>query len=68
MLRFDWDERKNKNKRIKHGTWFEEAQSFFSDPHGCLFYDPEHEFSGKNAYRSSLLQGKQFRGRDYFCP
>jgi uncharacterized DUF497 family protein len=27
MLRFDWDERKNKSNRIKHGIWFEEAQS-----------------------------------------
>ena len=42
MLRFDWDERKNKSNRIKHGIWFEEAQSVFSDPHGRLFYDPEH--------------------------
>jgi uncharacterized protein len=29
MLRFDWDERKNKS-------------GVFSDPHGRLFYDPEH--------------------------
>ena len=36
------DERKNKSNRIKHGIWFEEAQSVFSDPHGRLFYDPEH--------------------------
>jgi uncharacterized DUF497 family protein len=42
MLRFDWDERKNKSNRIKHGIWFEEAQSVFSHPHGRLFYDPEH--------------------------
>jgi hypothetical protein len=42
MLRFDWGERKNKSNRIKHGIWFEEAQSVFSDPHGRLFYDPEH--------------------------
>jgi len=42
MLRFDWDERKNKSNRIKHGVWFEEAQSVFSDPHGRVFYDPEH--------------------------
>ena len=42
MLRFDWDERKNKSNRIKHAVWFEEAQSVFSDPHGRLFYDPEH--------------------------
>jgi len=42
MLRFDWDERKNKGNRTKHGIWFEEAQSVFDDPHGRLFYDPEH--------------------------
>jgi len=42
MLRFDWDERKNKSNRIKHGVWFEEAQSVFNDPLGRLFYDPEH--------------------------
>jgi len=42
MLRFDWDERKNKSNRIKHGIWFEEAQSVFNDLHGRLFNDPEH--------------------------
>lgn len=42
MLRFDWDEPKNKANRTKHGIWFEEALSVFSDPHGRLFYDPEH--------------------------
>ena len=42
MLRFDWDERKNKVNRTKHGVWFEEAQSVFSDPCARLFHDPEH--------------------------
>jgi uncharacterized protein len=42
MLRFDWDERKNKVNRTKHGVWFEEAQSIFSDPHARVFIDPEH--------------------------
>ena len=42
MLRFDWDEVKNKNNRIKHDVWFEEAQGVFDDPHGRLFGDPEH--------------------------
>jgi len=42
MLRFDWDERKNRGNRAKHGVWFEEAQSVFDDPHARLFYDPEH--------------------------
>ncbi len=42
MLRFDWNERKNTANRTKHGVWFEEAQSVFSDPRGRLFYDLEH--------------------------
>jgi uncharacterized DUF497 family protein len=42
MPRFDWDERKNRVNRTKHGIWFEEAQSVFHDPHARLFYDPEH--------------------------
>ena len=41
-MRFEWDEQKNKSNRTKHGIWFEEAQSVFCDPHGRLFYDPEH--------------------------
>ncbi len=42
MLRFAWDERKNRSNRAKHGVWFEEAQSVFSDPRGRVFDDPEH--------------------------
>jgi uncharacterized protein len=42
MLRFDWDERKNRGNRTKHGVWFEEAHSVFRDPHARLFDDPEH--------------------------
>ena len=41
-LRFDWDERKNRGNRVKHGIWFEEARSVFDDPHARLFHDPEH--------------------------
>jgi len=42
MLRFAWDERKNSRNRTKHGVWFEEAQTVFSDPQARLFHDPEH--------------------------
>ena len=42
MLRFAWDERKNRKNRKKHGIWFEEAQSVFSDAGGRVFGDPEH--------------------------
>src|SRR5580700_4903713 len=42
MLRFEWDEEKNRGNRTKHGVWFEEAQSAFRDPNARLFHDPEH--------------------------
>ena len=42
MLRFEWDERKNRTNRRKHGVWFEEAQSIFDDPRALLFPDPDH--------------------------
>src|SRR5258705_4784000 len=42
MLRFDWDEKKNRSNRSKHGIWFVEAQTVCDDPHGRLFVDPEH--------------------------
>jgi len=59
MLRFDWDERKNKSNRTKHGVWFEEAQSVFSDPHGRLFCDPEHS-EGEDRF---ILLGVSSAGR-----
>ena len=42
MLRFEWDEKKNRNNRSKHGIWFEEAQTVFDAPHSRVFVDPEH--------------------------
>jgi uncharacterized DUF497 family protein len=42
MLRFGWDERKNKANRKKHGIWFEEARTVFDDPRALLFSDPDH--------------------------
>jgi uncharacterized protein len=41
-LRFEWDERKNKANRQKHGVSFEEAQTAFADERGLLIDDPEH--------------------------
>lgn len=42
MLRFEWDERKNKSNRSKHGIWFEEAEQVFDDPAALRYFDPEH--------------------------
>ena len=42
MLRFEWDENKNRVNRAKHGIWFEEAQSVFDDPMSRVFLDQGH--------------------------
>ena len=42
LLRFEWDESKNKKNIRKHGVSFEEAQSVFFDEQALLIADPEH--------------------------
>ena len=42
MLRFDWDEKKNRSNQRKHGVSFEEAQSVFFDEDAREFPDPDH--------------------------
>jgi uncharacterized DUF497 family protein len=38
---FEWDESKNRSNFRKHGIWFEEAQTVWSDVHATEFHDPE---------------------------
>ena len=42
MIRFEWDEKKNRQNRKKHGVWFEEGAQVFDDPAAILFFDPGH--------------------------
>jgi uncharacterized DUF497 family protein len=42
MIRFDWDNRKNKANQKKHGISFEEAQTVFFDENALEFPDPDH--------------------------
>lgn len=41
-LRFEWDDRKSRENRRKHGVSFEEACTVFFDRHAVEFYDDEH--------------------------
>ncbi len=41
-LVFEWDERKNRGNRKKHGVSFEEARSAFVDENARVLPDPEH--------------------------
>ncbi len=42
MARFEWDEKKNRINRKKHGIWFEDAAQVFIDPHARFFLDQNH--------------------------
>ena len=39
---FEWDERKNRENKRKHGVSFEEAQTVFLDENAIRYYDPDH--------------------------
>jgi uncharacterized DUF497 family protein len=39
---FEWDARKNRANRKKHGVSFEEARTAFFDEHARVIADPEH--------------------------
>ena len=41
-LRFEWDARKDRSNRKKHGIAFAEAQTVFLDEQALLIDDPEH--------------------------
>lgn len=41
-LRFEWDPRKNRANRRKHGISFEEAATIFFDEGAKIAHDPDH--------------------------
>ena len=41
-LRFEWDSRKSRLNRRRHGVTFEEAESAFFDDNALLIDDPNH--------------------------
>ena len=59
MIRFEWDEVKNKSNFQKHGLWFEETLSVFDDPLGRVFYDRDHSHSEDRFF----IVGADKRGR-----
>ena len=41
-VRFEWDARKSRANKKKHGVSFEEARTAFLDEHARVIRDPEH--------------------------
>ena len=44
-IRFEWDPRKSRANKSKHGVSFEEARTAFLDEHARVIADPEHSES-----------------------
>lgn len=45
MIEFEWDPRKARENRRKHGVSFEEAQSVFYDEYAIQYFDDTHSES-----------------------
>ena len=41
-IEFEWDERKNRSNKNKHGVGFNEAKSVFYDENALEYYDDTH--------------------------
>lgn len=42
IIRYEWDENKNRINQRKHGISFEEAATVFYDEYAIFFDDPDH--------------------------
>ena len=58
-LTFEWDPRKDRRNRKKHGVAFDEALTVFADPLGRIMDDPRHS----EGERRLTLLGLSGRGR-----
>ena len=61
MLKFEWDDKKNKANIQKHGISFEEASSVFQDDEALIIVDEAHSQKEERfvligySYRANLL-------------
>ncbi|MCW7555586.1 BrnT family toxin [Endozoicomonas gorgoniicola] len=42
MIKFEWDQTKNRSNQRKHGVSFEEAKSVFYDEYAVQYYDEKN--------------------------
>jgi uncharacterized DUF497 family protein len=69
MLRFEWDEAKNRANKRKHRVSFEEAETVFLDDWGVLIKDAEDDeerfiLIGTSGATRVLLVCHTYRSRD----
>jgi len=41
-IRFEWDKKKSRENKRRHGVSFEEAQTVFLDENAIRYFDPDH--------------------------
>ena len=41
-IKFEWDEKKSRINKKKHGVTFEEAETIFTDENALIIHDPDH--------------------------
>jgi uncharacterized DUF497 family protein len=41
-IRFEWNEKKSRQNKRKHGVSFDEAQTVFLDENAIRYHDPDH--------------------------
>ena len=69
VLRFEWDEKKNRENQRKHRVTFEEAETVFLDDWGVLIRDEEEReerfvLIGTSAALRVLVVSHTYRARD----
>lgn len=59
-MHFDWDPRKDRANRSKHGVSFRDARSVFFDPLARIHDDPEHSLDQRRAIITGHSTGGRF--------
>ena len=49
-MKYTWDDHKNEKNYSKHGIWFEEAYTVFSDKNALELYDKAHSTEDEERY------------------
>jgi len=61
LIKFVWDEGKNRINRKRHGISFEEAQTVFFDDIAIEYFDPEHS-ADENRFILANVQRRREKG------
>jgi len=58
VTHFEWDERKDRANRLKHGVGFQDATLAFLDPQRLVFEDHGHSADERRMFCLGLVDGR----------